>query len=91
MEIARVTTKGQITIPIGIRKAMNLKEGDKVIFLEQDGRYFIENSALLAFNRIQSEMSGEAEKAGFRTQEDMFKFAAEIRKEMWEEKYAGND
>lgn len=34
MEIARVTTKGQITIPVNIRKLMNIKEGDKIVFFE---------------------------------------------------------
>lgn len=30
MELSRISSKGQITIPIDIRKRMNLKEGDKV-------------------------------------------------------------
>jgi len=29
MEVARITTKGQITIPIEIRRKLNLKEGDR--------------------------------------------------------------
>jgi len=33
MEIAKVSSKGQITIPIEIRKKLNLKEGDKVVFV----------------------------------------------------------
>ena len=35
MELARITSKGQITIPVRIRKKLNLKEGDKVIFIEE--------------------------------------------------------
>ena len=31
MELAKITSKGQITIPIAIRKILNLKDGDKVI------------------------------------------------------------
>ena len=33
MEIAKVSSKGQINIPIVIRKVLNLNEGDKVIFI----------------------------------------------------------
>lgn len=53
MDVARVTTKGQVTIPIEIRKLMNIKEGDKIIFFEENGKVYVENSVLLAFNRIQ--------------------------------------
>lgn len=91
MEVARISTKGQITIPIEIRKKLNLKEGDKIIFLEQDGRIYFENAALLAFNRIQDAMAGEAQKAGINSPEEMNEVMKEIRKEIWEERYANND
>ncbi|MBR5508946.1 MAG: AbrB/MazE/SpoVT family DNA-binding domain-containing protein, partial [Lachnospiraceae bacterium] len=35
MELAKVTSKGQITIPIEIRRKLGLKEGDKVLFIEE--------------------------------------------------------
>ena len=44
MELAKLTTKGQITIPIEIRKKLNVGAGDKVVFLEENGRIFIENA-----------------------------------------------
>lgn len=91
MEVARITTKGQITIPIEIRKKLNLKEGDKIIFLEQDGRIYFENAALLTFNRIQDAMVDEAQKAGYNSLEEMNELVKEIRKEMWEERYENND
>ncbi len=31
MEMAKVSSKGQINIPIEIRKYLNLNEGDKVV------------------------------------------------------------
>lgn len=34
MEMAKVTSKGQITIPVSIRKRLNIREGDKVLFLD---------------------------------------------------------
>jgi AbrB family looped-hinge helix DNA binding protein len=38
-EITQVTRKGQVTVPVAIRKALGLKEGDKVAFtLAQTGK-----------------------------------------------------
>ena len=34
MEMAKVTSKGQITIPVSIRKRLSINEGDKVLFLD---------------------------------------------------------
>ena len=34
MELAKVTSKGQITIPIEIRKKLGIKNGDKILFVE---------------------------------------------------------
>lgn len=82
MDIARLSSKGQMTVPISVRKALNLKSGDKVIILEENGRYYIENAAMLAFNRVEEAFSGEAEKAGFKTEEELQKYADEIRKEV---------
>jgi len=33
MEVAKVTSKGQITIPISIRRSLEINEGDKVLFI----------------------------------------------------------
>ena len=35
MELAKVTSKGQITIPIEIRKKLGIKNGDKILFVEE--------------------------------------------------------
>lgn len=49
MELAKLTTKGQITIPAEIRKRLNVQAGDKVVFFEKNGRIFIENAEKLKF------------------------------------------
>ena len=41
MELAKVTSKGQITIPRGIRTLLRLKTGDKVFFEESCGKIYI--------------------------------------------------
>ncbi len=37
----RVTTEGRVTIPRGIRKALNISAGTEVDFVEENGRYYI--------------------------------------------------
>ena len=44
MELAKVTSKGQITIPIEIRKKLGIKNGDKILFVEESGRVYMMNS-----------------------------------------------
>ena len=34
MELAKVTSKGQVTIPIEIRKKLGIKNGDKILFVD---------------------------------------------------------
>lgn len=91
MELARVTSKGQITIPKDIREKLKLKPGDKVIFLEEDDRIIFANSSVIALKNIQKQLADEAKKAGIETEEDVEKLINEIRKELWESKYENND
>lgn len=37
----RITTKGQVTIPISIREELGIEPGDEIRFEEADGRYVI--------------------------------------------------
>jgi AbrB family looped-hinge helix DNA binding protein len=34
---ARVTSKGQVTVPKAVRRAMGIKEGDNLVFEVEDG------------------------------------------------------
>lgn len=91
MELSRISSKGQVTIPIDIRKKLCLKEGDKVLFVEEEGKIFIANASLVALKKIQVAMEGEAEKAGLKTEQDVADLVKSIRKELWEKNYENND
>jgi AbrB family looped-hinge helix DNA binding protein len=91
MEIAKVSSKGQITIPAEIRKKLNLKEGDKVLFLEEGNRIIVVNASYVALKEIQEEMKNKKEKAGIKTEEDVLDIVKEIREELWEKNYKSND
>lgn len=85
MDVARVSVKGQVTIPIEIRKKLGLKEGDKVVFMEQGGNIVVMNSNRLAFEEFQRGMAGSAEQAGIQSEQDVVDLVNDVRSKMWEE------
>lgn len=84
MELAKVTSKGQITIPLMIRNLLNLKTGDKVFFEESNGKIYIANASQITLSNIQTQMQGEAKNAGFNSEEDVVAYIKELRKSKWE-------
>lgn len=80
MELAKVTTKGQVTIPKSIREQLELKEGSKIIFLQKGNDIVIQNSAMVTLEKIQKAFEGEAERLGLETEEDVIKMIKEFRK-----------
>lgn len=81
MELAKVTSKGQITIPIDIRKKMGIRNGDKLLFIEEGNRVYIYNSSIEALREAQSEFAGEAERAGLKNDHDVMAIIKELRRE----------
>jgi len=51
MEVAKVTSKGQITIPISIRRSLEINEGDKILFIYKPGGVMMVNP-----NKLQGDM-----------------------------------
>jgi len=93
MQLAKLSVDGQITIPERIRKRMNLKTGDKIMFIEgdSDNAVTIINSSVAALKKLQTAMEGEAEKAGIMNDDDILDLCADVRRELYNKKYAGND
>ena len=91
MELAKLTSKGQLTVPVAIRKKLSLKEGDKVVFLSGDDGIRIVNASILALERVQQSFAGEAERLGLKTEQDVVDMVKEVRKEMNRERYAHSD
>jgi len=90
MELAKITMRGQITIPVGIRKRLGVKDGDKVVFIEENGRIIIENSAMIALRNAQESFAGEAERLNINTEQDVVDLVREVRREVWEEHHENN-
>jgi len=79
MELAKITSKGQITLPIAIRKALRLKDGDKVAFVECEGSYMVANPTMLAFENVRRAFDGEADRLGLKDVDDVTSMVKEIR------------
>lgn len=78
---AKVMSKGQVTIPKNIRTALGVSTGDRVTFIVENGCVKIINSAIYAMQKFQEQMKGEAEKAGFSSEEDIDAWITESRRE----------
>ena len=44
MDLATLTSKGQITIPAAVRGRLRLQTGDQVLFIEENGKIYCENA-----------------------------------------------
>jgi len=90
LDVSRVTSKGKVTIPAAMRRKLGIKDGDKVVFMEDGNRIVIANAAMVALREVQEAFSGEAERLGLRDERDVIDMVKEVRREMWEERHGGN-
>jgi AbrB family looped-hinge helix DNA binding protein len=81
METVKISARGQITIPYAIRAKMNLKSGDTVAFVEEEGKIYVFNTSLPALRTIQQKMRGMAESAGFSTPDDVTSYIRSMRRQ----------
>jgi len=52
----RVQEKGQVTIPSQIRKKLNLKQGDLVIFVETESGVMVKSASVVAADERRAEV-----------------------------------
>ena len=81
MDVAKVTSKGQITIPVDIRRRLGVKEGDKILFIEEQGKIVMMNSSMEALRKAQAAFAGEAERLGLKDEQDVTNLVNELRRE----------
>lgn len=80
MELAKITLRGQITIPADIRKKLRVKDGDAVAFVEENGRIVMENAAVTALRTAQDAFRGEADRLGLHSEQDVADMIREVRR-----------
>lgn len=66
IEMGTVSSRGQICIPNGIREEMGLEEGNKVLFVLQDGSLLVKKVTMQSFADITKPLKEAAKKAGMK-------------------------
>jgi len=80
MNLAKVSANGQVTVPAEIRRKLNLREGDKIIFFERrDGEVVINNASSTAIINAQKAFEGAAKEFGVNSEEDVQRLVDEVR------------
>ena len=78
---AKVMSKGQVTIPKNIRVALGVTTGDRVTFIVDGNSVRVMNSVVYVMEKFQQQMAGEAEKAGFLTEDEIADWITASRQE----------
>ncbi|MDR2615870.1 MAG: AbrB/MazE/SpoVT family DNA-binding domain-containing protein [Oscillospiraceae bacterium] len=80
MNLARVSSNGQVTVPIEIRRFLNLKGGDKLLFIQNgSGEIVVENASINAIRKAQKAFEGAAKDFGVENEDDVQRLVDEIR------------
>ena len=82
-EVVKVTSKGQITLPVKIRKAIGLDK-DSYLLVEQVGNYVLMKKAEVRMKEIQKIFSKEAKRKGI-TKKQLMKALRKVQSETWAE------
>ena len=86
MQTAVVNSDGRITIPAEIIRKLGVEKGDKLFFIEVNGKYVIQNTEPDSLDVIQAQLHGVTESVGWKSIDDAMADIKEIRKEIKEEK-----
>jgi antitoxin PrlF len=85
VKLATVQKRGQVTIPIEIRRKLGIKEGGVVAFIETDEGILISPREVLAMEAL--DRIGEALREQGITLEELIESGREIRGQMISEEY----
>ena len=80
MNLAKLTAAGQITVPVEVRQVLNLKTGDKILFIQNDrGEVVIDNASVNAIRKAQRAFEGVAEGLGKPDEDVIQSWVTDIR------------
>lgn len=80
MNLAKISSNGQITVPVEIRRLLGLKSGDKILFFQnKDGDIVINNASAKAIYKAQTAFEGVAEEMGVHSEDDVQALVNEVR------------
>jgi antitoxin PrlF len=80
MNLAKVSSNGQITVPVEIRRLLGIKSGDKILFFQnKNGDVVVSNASAKAIRKAQAAFSGAAEEMGIKNEDDVQALVDEVR------------
>lgn len=80
MNLSKISANGQITVPTEIRRLLNLKSGDKILFFQNpSGEVVINNASAQAIYKAQKAFEGVAEQMGVYNENDIQALVDEVR------------
>ena len=80
MNLAKLSSAGQITVPVDIRRMLKLRTGDKILFTQNErGEIVIGNASINAIRKAQKAFEGVAEELGNPSEEEIQSWVDEIR------------
>lgn len=80
MDIATVSTNGQITVPADVRRALRLAPGDKIAFVTDElGDITVVKPDAAALIEAQRAFAGAADQAAMTSPEDADRVVADVR------------
>ena len=77
----KITSKGQITLPVEIQKVLGVGVGDRITFIVNGSSIIVANSAICALKLLQDSVKGKAQEAGLFNEDDVQKMLDEERKQ----------
>ena len=90
LDMSTVTSKGQVTIPAGVRRAIGVGAGDKVLFVRRDdGTVALYNQNMVALRALADAFEGAAEEAGLSGEGDLAALVREERARMYADASGG--
>lgn len=80
MNLAKLSPNGQITVPAEIRRQLDLKSGDKILFFQnENGEIVISNASAKSIRKAQKAFEKAAEEIGVFSEEDIQSLVDEER------------
>ena len=80
MNLAKVSARGQITVPLEIRRMLKLKSGDKILFFQtHGGEIVVSNASTAAIQLAQEAFAGAAEDMGVHSEDEVQALVDELR------------
>ncbi len=80
MNLAKLSSNGQVTVPVEVRRRLHLVPGDKVLFLEKEnGEVVVLKAEVAALAQAQKAFAGSAEDFGVADENDVQALVDDLR------------